>query len=85
MVSVDTGEPRTRHGCALDGIDAVVFEQLDDTIPCGYEAYGPQRLKNIAQRVRVYRVRTEPEMVGWVVPGRLLVGMTVWPMRLVRR
>ena len=54
-------------GICLSG---AVFEQLDDTIACGYEAYGPQRLKNIAQRVRVYRVRTEPEMVGWVVPGK---------------
>ena len=64
-------------------ISGAVFERVQDTrigdtIPCGYEAYGPQRLKNIAQQVRVFRVRTEPEMVGRVVSGKPPRPRQIW-------
>lgn len=46
------------------------FERVEGVLSLGYEAYGPQRLKNITRPVAVYRVRREPEMVGRVVPGK---------------
>jgi class 3 adenylate cyclase len=54
-------------GICLSG---TAFERVEGVLPLGYEAYGPQRLKNIARPVAVYRVRREAEMVGRVVPGK---------------
>lgn len=54
-------------GICLSG---AAFERVEGVLPVGYEAYGPQRLKNITRPVAVYRVRREPEMVGRVVPGK---------------
>ena len=54
-------------GICLSG---AAFERVEGVLPLGYEAYGPQRLKNITRPVAVYRVRREPEMVGRVVPGK---------------
>jgi adenylate cyclase len=62
-----------------------VYEQVKTKLALGYEDMGTQHVKNIAERVRVYRVRPEP---GVAVPlGRLhklrgrihkLHGLTPW-------
>ena len=55
-----------------------IFDQLDGELPCGFEDYGPQRFRNIARRVRVYRVRREVGMRGRVVPGKLPKPRSRW-------
>jgi adenylate cyclase len=55
-----------------------VYEQVKTKLALGYEDMGTQHVKNIAERVRVYRVRPEP---GVAVPlGRLhkLRSLTPW-------
>ena len=41
-------------------ISETVYRQVRNRLPLGYEDLGEQTLKNIAEPVRVYRVRTEP-------------------------
>ena len=56
-----------KGGICLSG---AAFDRVEGRIACGFEAYGPQRFKNMERPVRVYRLRTEPLMVGRVVPGK---------------
>jgi len=46
-----------------------VYEQVKTKLALGYEDMGAQHVKNIAEPVRVYRVRAEPGVA--VPPGRL--------------
>ncbi len=47
-----------------------MFDQIKKKLELGYEYFGEQEVKNIAEPVRVYRVLTEPEAAGRVVVAR---------------
>ncbi len=62
-------------GICLSG---VVYEQVKNKLPLQYEDLGERRVKNIAEPVRVWRVRLEeadslksqtPSFVGWAAPA----------------
>jgi class 3 adenylate cyclase/TolB-like protein len=48
-----------------------VFYPVRNKVDLGFEDLGEQKLKNISEPVRVYRVRLDPDAVGKVVTGRL--------------
>jgi adenylate cyclase len=48
-------------------ISRSAFEQVKSKLEVGYEYLGEQSVKNIAEKVRVYRVLMEPEAVGSVI------------------
>jgi adenylate cyclase len=48
-------------------ISASVFEQVKGKLKVGYEYLGEQSVKNITEKVRVYRVLMEPEAAGAVI------------------
>jgi class 3 adenylate cyclase len=45
-------------------ISGGVYEQIKNRLVCGYHSLGDQRLKNIAEPVRIYRVLPDPEAVA---------------------
>jgi TolB-like protein/class 3 adenylate cyclase/Tfp pilus assembly protein PilF len=45
-------------------ISGTVYDQIATKLPLGHEFLGEQTVKNITRPVRVYRVRTEPEVVA---------------------
>ena len=48
-------------------ISGTVFDQIENKLTLGYEYLGEQTVKNIAKRVRVYRVLIDPETTASVV------------------
>jgi len=48
-------------------VSGSAFEQVKTKLDLGYEHLGEQRVKNIAEPVRVYRVLMEPEAAGKVI------------------
>jgi adenylate cyclase len=48
-------------------ISGTTFDQIHKNVDVGYEFLGEQKVKNIADPVRVYRVLTEPEDAGRLV------------------
>ena len=72
-------------------ISGGVYEQVKNKLVCGYQSLGDERLKNITDPVRVYRVLPDPAAVsgatrkrrGWEVPAAaaallLAVGTVGW-------
>ena len=49
-------------------VSAVVHDQVQGRVDCGFEDLGEQRLKNIARSVRVYRVRSNRGAVPAIGP-----------------
>ena len=50
-----------RGGVCISG---VVYDHIHDKVPCKFDDIGPQKLKNIARPVRVFRMRGEWETVS---------------------
>ncbi|MGH7184888.1 MAG: adenylate/guanylate cyclase domain-containing protein, partial [Pseudomonadota bacterium] len=48
-------------------LSGTAYDQLKKTVEVGFEYLGAQRVKNIAEPVRVYRVLTDPGSVGKTV------------------
>jgi adenylate cyclase len=48
-------------------ISGTVYDQVKNKLPLGYEYLGEQTVKNIAEPIRVYRVRLEPGVIAPVV------------------
>ena len=61
-------------------ISGTAFDQVQKNVDVGYEFLGEREVKNIADRVRVYRVLTGPDDVGRVigVPGKSTAAWK-WP------
>jgi len=51
-------------------LSGTVFDRVKDSNAWGFDSFGEERFKNIARPVRVYRVRTEPESLGQVIPAK---------------
>jgi adenylate cyclase len=62
-------------------ISGTAFDQVKNKLPVGYQYLGKQRVKNIADPVRAYKVLMEPEAVGKVIgeeePRRTKLGWKV--------
>ena len=56
-------------------ISGGVYEQIKNRLVCGYRSLGDQRLKNITEPVRIYRVLPDPEAVAQARrPNRIRTG-----------
>ncbi|MCH8155684.1 MAG: hypothetical protein IH786_10575 [Proteobacteria bacterium] len=64
-----------KGGICLSG---AAFDRVNGRLPLGFEAYGPQKFKNMDRPVRVYRLRNEPLMVGRVVTGKPPIPRSRW-------
>lgn len=65
------------QGLADEGgiaLSAAAHEQVKNKLDIGFEFLGEQRLKNIADPVRVYRVMIDSTVVGETIRGRRFVG-----------
>ena len=51
-------------------LSGAVFDRVKETSDWGFDSFGEERFKNIAHPVRVYRVRTDPEAIGQVIPAK---------------
>ena len=51
-------------------ISGAVFDHVKEANAWGFDSFGEERFKNIAHPVRVYRVRTDPELLGQVIPAK---------------
>ncbi|WP_267424939.1 SUMF1/EgtB/PvdO family nonheme iron enzyme [Methylobacterium sp. GC_Met_2] len=49
-------------------ISGGVYEQIKNKLVCGYQSLGDERLKNITDPVRIYRVLPDPSAVGQAEP-----------------
>jgi formylglycine-generating enzyme required for sulfatase activity/class 3 adenylate cyclase len=70
-------------------ISGGVYEQIKNKLVCGYQSLGDERLKNITDPVRIYRVLPDPEAVAgakkhhrtWAVAAAALLviaGLGAW-------
>jgi TolB-like protein/class 3 adenylate cyclase/Flp pilus assembly protein TadD len=65
------------QGLADEGgiaLSAAAHEQVKNKLDIGFEFLGEQRLKNIAEPVRAYRVIMDSAVVGEMIRGRKIVG-----------
>jgi len=69
-------EPLAESGgiCISEG----VFNAVRNKVQLGFEDVGPQKLKNISEPVRVFRVLLDPESAGKVITGRLKASTPIW-------
>jgi class 3 adenylate cyclase len=51
-------------------VSGAVFDRVKETSDWGFDSFGEERFKNISHPVRVYRVRTDPEAIGQVIPAK---------------
>ncbi|MFQ5915950.1 MAG: tetratricopeptide repeat protein, partial [Nitrospinota bacterium] len=58
-------------------ISGKVYDEVKNKLALGYEFLGEQQVKNIAEPVRAYRVRMEPEAAG-AVTGERRAGTRRW-------
>src|SRR5829696_5306178 len=54
-------------------ISGGVYEQVKNKLVCGYRSMGDEKLKNITDPVRIYKVLPDPAAMGRASPGRRLV------------
>ena len=58
-------------------ISGGVYEQVKNKLVCGYQSLGDEKLKNITDPVRIYRVLPDPAAVGSARPVRRVVRIGV--------
>src|SRR5215210_945049 len=51
-------------------ISGGVYEQVKNKLVCGYRSMGDEKLKNITDPVRIYKVLPDPAAMGRASPGR---------------
>jgi adenylate cyclase len=63
-------------GICLSG---TAYDHIENKLALGYEFFGEHTVKNIAKPVRVYKISTNPDLVGDVLPRK----KTKWPKKWV--
>ena len=58
-------------------ISGGVYEQVKNKLVCGYQSLGDEKLKNITDPVRIYRVLPDPAAVGSARPVRRVMRIGV--------
>ena len=58
-------------------ISGGVYEQVKNKLVCGYQSLGDEKLKNITDPVRIYRVLPDPSAVGSARPVRQIMRIGV--------
>jgi formylglycine-generating enzyme required for sulfatase activity/class 3 adenylate cyclase len=56
-------------------ISGGVYEQVKNKLVCGYQSLGDERLKNITDPVRVYKVLPDPAAIGRARPAKSILAL----------